>query len=175
MSCVNKEEGNHKHIKAESLSDAADLNIFLLKASAIISLSLFLSSVLPSCLCVHAIISVCVWVCVSKSLFLAHKWVMVWSWWWEVVLLLLPSYGLGSWQAGGAQRPSACHQKRPLSWVYYGGLPWLSQFALLHGRAFCLGFKIPGDVWLLWRILWERICLCVCLRVSPVIPERQCD
>ena len=116
--------------------------------------------------------------CVYGSLSLSHKWVMVWS---QTLVLLWP------WSLA-CQRPTASlclphGEASALGWD--GGLPWLSQFILLHGRALCPGFEIPGYVWLLWRIVWEPglcvcvcvcvcECLCVCLCVSPLIPER-CD
>ena len=124
-----------------------------------------------------------VWMCLSlKALFLSHQWVTAWSRCGEFALqppfVLLWPWSLACWRPsaslrlphGEASIPRCC-----------GGLLRLSLFALLHGRAFCLGFKkIPGYVWLLRRILWElgfvrrcvRMFACVSPWASPVIPER---
>ena len=57
----------------------------------------------------------------------------------------------------------------PETWVLMGGLTWVSQFALLHGGAFCLELKIPAHVWLMWGILWELVCVCVCVCVCMCV------
>lgn len=85
----------------------------------------------------------------------------------------MSSYGLDRWHAGGPKRPSACHTKRPLSWVVMGGSYGCS--ALSSARKGLL-----SGVWNPWVCIaavenplgtwFVRGCVFVCL--SPSVPTK---
>lgn len=110
---------------AKKKSAAVDVNLnitFLVKA-----LSLLISLILV-CFCVlfhHPVyvyvqLYLCVCACVSKSLFLSHKWVTVWSWCGEFVFQCFSFCGLYPWHASCPQCPCAYNKKRPVSGIRLG-------------------------------------------------------
>ncbi len=140
---------------------------FLAESSLLISVGLFLCSVSPSCLCVYAIMSACVCVCVSKSLFLSHKWVMVWSLCGEFLHQFLSSYD--PWHARGPQRPSACHTKRPLSWVVMGFSPGCPSSLFCMEEPFVWGLKSLGMYGCCGESSGNLVCTCVCVSVPECL------
>lgn len=109
------------------------------------------------CTCNYSCVSLSM--CVSKSLSLC---LISESW---------CGLGVGNWCSnscspmalilGMLEALSVPHEKASILGCY-GGLPRLSQFALLNGR----WFEISGYVWLLWRFLWELVCAFVCPALS---------
>lgn len=133
----------------------------------LISVSLFLCFVSPSCLCMYAIISVCV--CVS--VFLSHEWVMVWSWCGEFVCVNscpLKALILGMLETVSVPLTAT---RRAL----YPGLLWGSPLVV---PVFSSAWKSPlSGVWNPWvcmatvdNLLGTRVvCLCVFVCLSQSV------